>query len=76
MFDNLNWLQSPNFTAFLIIIVSIWSAVWKGLALWKAVKKDQKYWFIALIALTFVINTFGIVEIIYLAFFQKKEKKK
>jgi len=72
MFDNLSWAQNSNFVAFLLTLVAIWSVVWKGLALWKAAKKDHKYWYVAML----VINTAGILEIIYLAFFQKKDKKK
>jgi hypothetical protein len=34
----------------------------KGYALWHAAKRDQKGWFIALL----VVNSFGILELIYL----------
>lgn len=44
--------------------------VLKGMALWKAAKNNQQYWFIAL----FVINTAGILPAVYMAFFQKKQK--
>lgn len=50
----------------LFILLLAWSIVWKGIALWKAGRNNQQYWFIALL----IINTFGILEIIYLAFFQ------
>lgn len=46
-----------------------WSLAWKGLALWKASKYDQKNWFIVLL----VIQTVGILEIIYLFKFAKKK---
>lgn len=55
-------MQSPWFLAALV-----WSMFWKGLALWHASKKGQKIWFIAM----FVINTFGILELIYLFFVAK-----
>ena len=48
----------------------IWSVIWKGFALWKSARGNQLSWFIIL----FVINTFGILEIIYLAFFQRQPK--
>ena len=48
----------------------IWSVIWKGFALWKSARGNQLSWFIIL----FVINTFGILEIIYLAFFQIRPK--
>lgn len=50
--------QNPT----LLLAVSVWEAVWKGLALWKSAGKKQKYWFIALL----VINSVGILPIIYL----------
>jgi len=47
----------------------VWSIAWKGLALWNASKNDQKNWFIAIL----VINTIGILEIVYLFGFAKKK---
>ncbi len=43
-------------------LLMIWSMIWKGIALWRAGRKGQLGWFIAL----FLINTIGILEIIYL----------
>ena len=51
-----------------LIPILIWEAVWKGIALWKASKNNQLNWFIAL----FILNTAGILPIIYIKFFQKK----
>jgi len=48
-----------NQAAFMAL--SIWSLFWKGLALWRAGRNNQKYWFIALL----VLNTMGIFEMIY-----------
>lgn len=48
----------------------IWTLPWKGVALWKSARHKQLVWFIAL----FVVNTLAILEILYLAFFQKKAK--
>lgn len=45
-----------------LFLLVIWSLFWKGLALWHAGRKGQPWWFIALL----VINTMGILEIIYL----------
>jgi len=61
-----------NLPKFLVVVFLIWSLFWKGTSLWKSSKNGQKYWFIALL----IINTLGILEIIYLAFFQKKAKAK
>lgn len=46
----------------LFILVILWSLVWKGLALWRAAKRGDMWWFIAFL----FINTLGILEIIYL----------
>lgn len=53
----------------LAIILFIWSLFWKGLALWRAAKQDQKFWFVALL----IINTVGILEIFYLFKFARKK---
>jgi len=50
------------------IVLIIWALLWKGYALWTAAKNNQKGWFIALL----VINTVGILEIIYIFFIVKK----
>jgi methionyl-tRNA synthetase len=44
----------------------------KLVSLWKSAKGDQKAWFIVL----GILNTVGILEIIYLLFFMPKEEKK
>ena len=51
----------------LLIIIVIWSAIWKAIALWKSARNKQIVWFVVLC----ILNTIGLVEIIYLAFFQK-----
>lgn len=53
---------------YLNIILIVWSLIIKGITLWKCSKNNQKYWFITI----FLVNTLGILEIIYLKFFQKK----
>lgn len=47
-----------------IMPMAFWSLIWKGLALWHAAKRNEKWWFIALL----IINTVGILEICYLVF--------
>lgn len=54
----------------LVIIAAAWALVWKGLALWRAAQLGQKPWFIAIL----ILNTFGILEIIYLFIIAKKYK--
>ncbi len=50
---------------FLLII--LWTLPWKGVALWKSARLGQKWWFVALL----VINTIGILEILYIFVFSK-----
>ncbi|MDK2912419.1 MAG: hypothetical protein PWR29_1376, partial [Methanolobus sp.] len=53
-----------------ILILALWELVWKGIALWKAARNEQKYWFIAML----ILNTAGILPILYIFFFQKGKK--
>ena len=48
---------TPVFLLFLL-----WSIFWKGLALWHSARRGSKWWFVILL----VVNTAGILEIIYL----------
>ena len=50
----------------LFTLLVIWSGVLKGIALWKAGRNNQVAWFVAML----LINTAGILEIIYLTFFK------
>ena len=52
---------------FLLLFV-VWTLVWKGLALWRAARAGRSAWFVVLL----VVNTGGILEIIYLAFFSPR----
>jgi len=52
------------------IVIAVWSIAIKGYALWHAARNGQKEWFIALL----VVNTVGILEIIYLIWFRPKPK--
>lgn len=53
--------------AVLLSAVMIWSLIWKGLALWKSAKEGSKNWFVIIL----VINTLGILEILYIYVFSK-----
>ncbi|MDB5187957.1 MAG: hypothetical protein JWO50_477 [Candidatus Kaiserbacteria bacterium] len=56
---------------FAFIILTFWSLFWKGLALWHSAHRNQPWWFVILL----VVNTAGIVEIIYLFFVAKLTSK-
>jgi len=68
--DLLSNLAPQDMLWFIPLVV--WTVCWKGIALWKCGRKNQLYWFIAIL----ILNTLGVLEIIYLAFFQKKVKAK
>ncbi len=56
----------------ILTILSIWALVWKGFALWKSANKKSLPWFIVLL----IVNTFGILEILYIFVFSKMKLKK
>jgi hypothetical protein len=55
----------------LLSLILIWSTVWKLLALWKSARKGSIIWFIIL----GLVNTLGILEILYIFIFSKWKKK-
>jgi len=67
---NMNW---QNFSATIWVFIgllAIWSLYWKGRALWRAAKLGHLKWFIVLL----ILNTIGILEILYIYIFSKKIK--
>lgn len=52
-----------------LIPILIWSVIWKGIALWKTGRNNQLKWFIAIL----IINTVGLLEIVYLLWFQRNK---
>lgn len=54
-----------------VILIIIWSGVWKLMALWKAARNNNMKIFILLA----IVNTLGIAEIAYLIYMYQKEKK-
>ena len=69
-FQNLAALFGISIILFVILL--IWSLIWKALAMWKAARLNQPIWFVALL----VINTLGILEILYLFVFSKAKKSR
>ncbi len=53
------------------VIVGLIILLFKGLALWQSARHSQKWWFIALL----ILNTVGILPLIYLFFFRPDRKK-
>jgi methionyl-tRNA synthetase len=64
-----------NFATFLathqwiLILAAIWTIPWKGVALWKAARNRSVAWFVVLL----IINTLGILDIIYIFAFSGKK---
>ncbi|MBN1376846.1 hypothetical protein JW949_00775 [Candidatus Woesearchaeota archaeon] len=55
----------------ILIFVMIWSGVWKAIALWKSARNSHLAWFIVLL----LVNTVGLLEILYIYIFSKNNKK-
>lgn len=54
----------------IILILAVWTFYWKYRALWHAAKHEHKIWFGVLM----LINTLGVLEILYLHVFSKYRK--
>lgn len=61
------WIHIPPELMAVIIVVTIWSSIWKAIAMWKSARNNQIVWFVCVL----IFNTVGLLEIIYLAFFQR-----
>ena len=55
-------LGVPFLSSAVLVPLVVWSAIWKGIALWKAARRDQLGWYIALL----IINSVGVLPIIYI----------
>jgi len=73
--DNMSLMNffenGPAGSGVLLYILFAWSLLWKGLSLWHSSKNDQRNWFIVLL----VLNTVGLLDIVYLFKFAKKKMK-
>ena len=70
----MNWIPSlfverPLLGFCLFLILSIWSAAWKGVALWRAGRNGHLPWFVCIC----IFNTLGILEMIYIFGFSQKK---
>lgn len=57
---------SPALFWFMFALTAVWVVGAKGYALWHAARNYQRAWFVALL----IINTFGILEVIYVVWFR------
>ena len=63
--------EAPGTMILGLLVISIWTLIWKGFALWHSAKNEQKGWFIA----TLILNTMGLLPIIYLIWFKPECKE-
>ena len=61
-------IQNP----WVILLLVLWTIPWKGVALWKAARLRDKWWFIAIL----IINTLAVLEILYIFIFSKRKTLK
>jgi len=59
--------HNPTTLAVLLPII-VWSLIWKGIALWKAARRDQPLWYIVML----VVNTVGVLELIYIFIYARR----
>lgn len=55
--------------SWILFLVLAWVLPWKGVALWRAAKLSDKWWFIVLL----VLNTLAILDILYIYFISKRK---
>ncbi|WP_048171620.1 DUF5652 family protein [Methanosarcina siciliae] len=67
---SISLLQTNTQFTTLILILVLWELFWKGIALWKAARESQRYWFIAIL----ILNTLGILPILYIFLFKEGKK--
>jgi predicted permease len=72
--DYHNFINVPNstFTGVgigLLAILGVWDLAWKAYGMWRAARNNQVWWFVAIL----IFNTIGILPILYIYVFSKKE---
>ncbi len=73
MYEYLNQIsENLGISIVFIIFILFWSYAWKLLALWKSARKNSPAWFIILA----LVNTVGILEILYIFIFSEMKKSK
>ena len=60
--------ETHSFLFSLIIILILWDAVWKIIAMWKSARNNHLIWFLCIT----IINTIGILPIIYILTHRKQ----
>lgn len=60
-------MGAPFWMLSFLPVLLIWGLFWKGLALWHSAKRGEVWWFVAVL----LVNTLGLLEIVYLFLFAK-----
>ena len=69
-FTNFGFLEYLRLLLPLLIFLFIWETTWKIIAMWKAARNNEMAWFICIA----LINTIGILPIVYIIMDRKKKK--
>lgn len=64
-------MDSATLELVILLVLLAWTLPWKGVAMWKAARKEHKIWFIVFL----LVNTIAILEILYIFWFSKISKK-
>lgn len=67
---------SQETVVIILLFILVWKVIWYAFALFKAIDKKQKAWFVVLFVGVFVLNDLGLLAIIYLLLYQDKKNKK
>jgi hypothetical protein len=65
-------LHQNHWMLWVIIILCLWDGIWKMISIWKAARNNELGWFIVLA----ILNTVGILPIIYILLIDKKSLPK
>ena len=70
--NNSNSVHAGLGAGFLMLLglLTVWSLIWKGIALWKSAQNRNKVWFVIML----IVNTAGLLEILYIFIFSKRKK--
>lgn len=55
-------IQLSNQELGILALIAIWDLIWRGIALWRAGRNNDKLWFVLLL----ILNTAGILPIVYI----------
>lgn len=65
-------IQLSNQELGILAVIVIWDMIWRGIALWKAGRSNDKLWFVLLL----ILNTAGILPIVYIFIINKGKSTK